>query len=153
MKQKTHKNCANPNCNKEFKLYNSTQKYCSYSCQLEVEGRKEKKVQKKINPISEKRKAEKPIYDLKRDAFLSLEKNKFCKVHGKNCTKIATTVEHRMGRRGFADDWARDNKISLYIDERFWLASCNPCNLELENNPELSYQFQLSKIHGGKKFK
>ena len=56
-----------------------------------------------------------------------------------------------MGRVGYADDWARDNKISLYLDIRFWKPCCLAHNLELENNPELSKKYQLSKIHGGKK--
>ena len=56
-----------------------------------------------------------------------------------------------MGRKGFADQWAKDNNISLYLDERFWKPCCLAHNLELENNPELSKKYQLSKIHHGKK--
>jgi hypothetical protein len=56
-----------------------------------------------------------------------------------------------MGRKGFADDWARDNNIPLIIDERFFAPCCLEHNLEFERNPELSNKYQLSRIHGGKK--
>lgn len=56
-----------------------------------------------------------------------------------------------MGRIGYADDWAIENGITLFLDVRFWKPCCLEHNLELENNPELSKQYQLSKIHGGKK--
>jgi hypothetical protein len=56
-----------------------------------------------------------------------------------------------MGRKGYADEWARENKIWLINDERFFEPCCWKHNGELENNPELSREYQLSKIHGGKK--
>ena len=56
-----------------------------------------------------------------------------------------------MGRKGYADEWARENNIPLLIDKRYLAPCCNFHNLELENNPDLSKQYQLSKIHGGKK--
>ena len=89
------------------------------------------------------------IYESERIKFLQLPANKICFIEG--CNREANTIEHIAGRKGFYDDWARDNKISLYIDVRFWKPCCLHHNLELENNPELSKQYQLSKIHGGNK--
>lgn len=121
--------------------------YCSYACKAKHYKEKGKKT--KVNPISKTRCKESKIYALKRIAFLTQHTE--CEIKGSNCTSKATTIEHSMGRKGYADDWARDNNISLYLDERYWKASCHNCNLELENNPELSRKHQLSKIHGGKK--
>ncbi len=80
-----------------------------------------------------------------------MPQNKVCFIGG--CGKLSTTVEHTKGRKGFADDWARDNKISLYLDVRFWRGCCHKHNLELERNSKLSHTYQLSKIHNGKKIK
>ena len=72
-----------------------------------------------------------------------------CFVDG--CKNVATTLEHQKGRKGYADEFARENKISLYIDERFLKPCCYQHNIEFENNSELSKQYQLSKLHDGKK--
>ena len=69
----------------------------------------------------------------------------------KDCNNVANTIEHQRGHSGFFDDWARDNNISLHIDKRFLKACCWFHNQEFENNPELSKEYQLSKIHRGKK--
>jgi hypothetical protein len=155
MKNKTHKICANPECDNEFKLYKTTDKYCSPECQRKCNPPKEKKPivwdQKPRQPIkkfSKQRLREMPVYNKLRIEVLSDAKFK-CFIDG--CTNVATTCEHTMGRKGYADEWARDNNISLYIDKRFLKACCYFHNSELENNPELSKEYQLSKIHGGKK--
>lgn len=137
--------CRNPNCDTLFKMYNSLQPYCSFECQKEYKGLKKIKSQTKINPYSVKRSKETKIYHARRIVFLS--KHPFCTIKSDKCTHNATTIEHSAGRKGYYDDWARDNNISLYLDERFWKAACNSCNLELENNSELSKKHQLSKIH------
>jgi len=149
IKQKTHRDCENPACGKKFKKYKTTDKYCSGKCEIEHKGKPEVKPRARIKPVSEKRTVENLQYTA--DRILFLGKNKVCVIKGPTCTGAATTIEHSAGRIGFYDDWARDNKISLFLDQRFWLPACCNCNLELENNPELSKQFQLSKIHGGKK--
>lgn len=153
MKQKTHRICENPDCDVEFKLYKTTDKYCCLKCKIAAEGVPETKPRSKIKPVSDKRAAENPQYTIKRLQFLAQPQNRLCIIKGTHCTKFANTIEHSRGRKGYADEWARDNKITLYLDDRFWLPACCNCNLELENNPELSKQFQLSKIHGGKKEK
>ncbi len=108
-----------------------------------------KPVYKPIKPVSDKRKVENAKYTVLRIEFLGKPENKICFING--CNKPADTIEHTRGRKGYADEWARDNKISLYIDVRFFKPCCCEHNLELERNPELAKEYQLSKIHGGKK--
>lgn len=131
-------------CGTEFKQYNSLQK-CK--CQSSVP---KPKVNKKyvIPKVSEKRKVLNPIYEKVRIEVLT-EAKFVCFVDG--CKRVANTAEHIMGRNGFADDWARDNNIPLLIDKRFLRACCWHHNIEFENNPELSKQYQLSKITGKSK--
>lgn len=104
-------------------------------------------VTQKPRAVSKKRQAENKIYTADRKKFLV--ENTICFIDG--CSQEATTIEHTKGRVGYADDYARQNKISLYLDQRFWKPCCLPHNLELERNPELSKKYQLSKIHNGKK--
>jgi len=142
--------CRNPQCGTYFKMYNSLQPYCSFECQNEHKPKKTKTNKpKRINPYSKKRSKENKIYTARRIVFLS--KHKVCSIKSDKCTHHATTIEHSAGRTGFYDDWARENNITLYLDERFWKPACNACNLELENNSELSKKHQLSRIHGGSK--
>jgi hypothetical protein len=141
--------CADKDCCNDFKQYNSLQKYCSPAC-----TNKNRKVDLKLKPIynipkvSEKRKALIPVYEKVRIEVLTEAKFK-CFIDG--CNNVANTCEHTMGRVGYADEWARENNITLYVDKRYLKACCLHHNGELENNPELSKKHQLSKIHGGKK--
>jgi len=115
-----------------------------------------------LKPEKSKKKGKKPIkkssdkgaflikeLTKKRKIFLSLPENKNCFIEG--CRREANTIEHRAGRKGYADKWARENDIPLIIDERFFAPCCIQHNQELENNPALSKKYQLSKIHLGKK--
>ncbi|WP_347219335.1 hypothetical protein [Chryseobacterium sp.] len=110
---------------------------------------KAEKVRKPIPRVSKKRQKESRQYTIKRLQFLAQPGNQRCFIEG--CNNRADTVEHSMGRRGFADQWARDNNISLYLDVRFWRPCCNFHNLELERDSELSEKYQLSKISGKQK--
>jgi len=144
------------NCREKFQPRYFLQKFCDeFSCRIaETEYQSEKmaktisKPPKQIPKISDKRKALSPIYEKVRIEVLVEAKFK-CFING--CNNVANTAEHIMGRKGFADDWARDNNIPLLVDKRFLRACCWHHNGELENNPELSKKYQLSKIHGGKK--
>ena len=102
-----------------------------------------------INKVSKKQKVILAKYKVQRIMFLAKPENKICFIDG--CGKLATTVEHRAGRLGYADEYAKENNIPLTLDERFWAGCCLEHNLELENNPEMSKKYQLSKIHNGKK--
>lgn len=47
----------------------------------------------------------------------------------------ATTVHHKKGREGFADQWALLRGITLLHDRRYWVACCGFCHTEIEANP------------------
>ena len=130
-----------------WKQYNSLQKCGCEECQ-----KLPKKVSVKkhytIRKLSPKREALKKPYEIVRSEVLSEAKFK-CFV--KDCNNVANTIEHQRGHSGFFDDWARDNNIPLHIDKRFLKACCWFHNQEFENNPELSKEYQLSKIHKGSK--
>lgn len=134
MKQKTHKICK---CGRKFKLYRTTQKYCSATCEklFKGENTKIKKVAEKTIPLLK-------TYSEERKKYL-LE-NPFCFI----CGKPATTIEHRKGRKG-----KDENGVPMLIAKQYWAACCLECNLQLENDPELSEKHQLSKNHSeGKGF-
>lgn len=73
------------------------------------------KPKKAIKKVSDKRKAENPIYSERRKIFLE---GKMCAVfpHLK-----ADQVHHKAGRRGYVDQYAYDNGITAFLDERYWL--------------------------------
>lgn len=133
----------------QWEQYNSLQK-CP--CDICVSERKEKASLKKprtpIRKVSAKREVLNKDYEKVRIEVLTEAKFK-CFIEG--CTNIANTCEHLMGRKGFADEWARDNNIPLLVDKRFLRACCLTHNGELESNPELSKKYQYSKITGKKK--
>lgn len=143
MKPVKLRKCANTECPKEFKPFKTTDKYCSPQC-LFAHGKP-----KPPKKVSDKRKKEIPKYSALRITFLSQPENQSCFIEG--CYNPAETIEHTKGRKGYADKWARDNGITLYLDVRFWKPCCLECNLKLERDPELSKKYQLSKIHGGHK--
>jgi len=62
-------------------------------------------------------------------------------------------VHHRKGRIGFADQWARDNDISLLIDVRFFLAVSREGHIWIEHNREeaekLGYTLTRQDTHNG----
>jgi hypothetical protein len=137
-------------CGKEFKQYNSLNSYCSFECKNKF-GKPANLKLKDCTPIkkvSDKRKELNKIYESVRIEILSESKFK-CFIDG--CTNVANTVEHLMGRKGFADQWAKDNNIPLLIDKRYLRPCCLVHNGELETNPELAKKYQYSKISGIKK--
>ncbi len=89
----------------------------------------------KIKPMSKKREAENKVYVMLRRRFL--KDNPVCFI--KACDKQANTIEHTAGRG------------INFLNVSTWKPCCLEYNLELENNPELSREYQVSKIHGGKK--
>ncbi|MNQ66736.1 hypothetical protein D3C85_812350 [compost metagenome] len=138
--------CADKDCSNEFKQFNSLHKYCSPSC-----TNKNRKVNLKLKPlcfvpkVSKKRKELNRVYQKVRIEVLT-EANFKCFIDG--CANVANTIEHTAGRLGFYDEQARIDNIPLIIDKRFLKACCFTHNGELENNPELSKKYQLSKITG-----
>jgi len=131
------KKCRNSECGNIFTpKFSTLEKYCSAKCA--TQNKAAKPIRKPIQPISDKRKKETAQYLKKRIEFLEKPENKICFIDG--CNKRANTVEHRAGRIGLN-----------YLDETTWAPCCLGHNLELENNPELSKKYQLSRIHGGKR--
>jgi len=137
----------------EWRQYTSLQKCPCDFCVSERNAKAKPKVNKpfkaKIASVSKKQGARLKHYSVDRKEFLKQPENEFCFVDG--CGKKATTIEHQKGRDGYADKFARDNDIWLLNDIRFWKPCCLQHNLEFENNPLLSKQYQLSKLHDGKK--
>ena len=141
-KKKKTKKCKRNECENNFILFNSLQKYCSFECQKIDNKNKPKKEKKayRINRVGKKRAKEERIYHAKRIVFLAKEENSMCFVRG--CNRKANSVEHSSGRIG-----------SNFLDENTWRPCCIQHNLEFENNTELSQEYQNSKFHNGKKIK
>lgn len=148
-KQVKQKQCRNKGCENTFTPFKSTDKYCSRECFKE--NYKPNLQLSKIKPIkavSDKRKELNKIYEKVRIEVLSDAKFK-CFIEG--CGNVANSIEHLAGRKGFYDEWAKENNIPLLIDKRFLRACCIPCNGQLETDSELSKQYQYSKVSGKKK--
>jgi len=83
-----------------------------------------------INKVSKKRKDENATYSERRRIFLL----------GKRCvvfpTLAATTVHHAKGRIGYADNWARDKGITLFLDERYWIPASLEGHEYIEHHPQ-----------------
>ena len=151
MKMKTTKVCRRKGCNKEFKLYKSTDKYCSPACAYADQEAKPKKQQKPIKQYSEKRKNESYKYTKKRKAFLALPENKYCPVakavfEGKIDTfqdsellfnrfglLFTTEIHHKAGRKG---------KLLNYAP--YWLAVSRSGHLWIHAHPEQAYELGFS---------
>ena len=111
--------------------YEKIESDCFIKCDFKTEKLKKVKKPKKIPKVSEKRQKEDKIYNKLRIEFLSKKENQLCPI-----TKQKTTeIHHIRKRRGYADNWARDNKISLYLDTRFWLAVSHDGHKKIEDNP------------------
>lgn len=127
------KNCDNKGCENTFNQFNSLQRYCCLDCKKKSINSESKKKIYVINKKSKKRQKEEIIYFKKRAEFLNKKENKKCAVFPSLHT---TDVHHKKGRIGYADDISRLNGISLYLDERFWLAVSRKGHDKIENNPK-----------------
>lgn len=124
-------------CGNHFIQYNSLKKYCSTKCEIKYKPHSQNLKQKTpIRKVSIKQDKLNKIYSKLRIEFLSLPENQICPV----TKKQTTDVHHKKGRKGFADDWARENNIPLIIDVRFFLAVSREGHYKIENNPEWAYE-------------
>jgi len=77
----------------------------------------------------------------------SRKKQKWIK--GKRCAVLphlqATDIHHMKGRVGYADQWARENNVSLLLDERFWLAVSRLGHIRIEDNPDWARKMGYSE--------
>lgn len=137
-------------CGNEFRQFNSLNSFCSYDCKKKFGKPANLKLKdcKPIKNVSDKRSQLNKVYQSVRIEILS-EAKFVCFIDG--CKNVANTVEHLAGRKGYYDEWARENNIPLLIDKRFLRACCLVHNGELETNPELAKKYQYSKISGIKK--
>ena len=122
----------------EYKIYNSLDRCKCELCRKSIKTSTNKKP-KPIRQVSEKQQKLNKIYSQLRVEFLSLPENQICPI-----TKLPTTdVHHKMHRKGYADDWARENNIPLTIDVRFFMAVSREGHDKIHNNPiwakELGY--------------
>lgn len=150
MKIKSTRTCSRKGCNNEFKLYKSTDKFCSYSCAFESQKNKSKKKQKTISSYSKKRRSEMLLYSRKRKTFLNLEENKFCPVvkaaneglidlkeifnNPEFITKqqLTSEVHHKAGRKG---------KLLNYVP--YWLAVSSVGHKWIHANPLKAYELDF----------
>lgn len=134
MKVKTVRVCALKGCTHEFKLFRSTDKYCSPSCAYKDAKPLKQKPHAPIKPYSEKRKTESFLYTKKRKAFMELEENKYCFAAKLlfNEVHLCTEVHHKAGRKG---------KLLNYVP--YWLAVCRKAHDWIHDNPTKSYELGL----------
>ena len=59
-----------------------------------------------------------------------LDARKMCEVKLDGCTHFAQGVHHKKGKA----------TKELYLDEKYWMASCNHCNGKIEEIGELAYE-------------
>lgn len=98
-----------------------------------------------IRKRSKKRAAEEREYNKIAKEILAEEH--ICPVTG----QIARQIHHMKGRQGYADEWARENKISLLIDRRYMLPVSDEGHRKIELNPawakEMGYSLsRLAKV-------
>jgi hypothetical protein len=87
-----------------------------------------------IRRVSKKQGKRERLYSKQRVEFL--EDNPDCAMMvDDRCEGRANTVQHTKGRKGYADQWARDNDIWLINDVRFFLPACWPCHKYAEEHP------------------
>lgn len=131
-----------------WKQYNSLQKCPCSLCKEErnnvKSGRLVTKIKKPIKKVTDKQKILNAKYSVLRIEFLGKPENKICPI-----TKRGTTdVHHKMGRIGFADQWARENNIPLLIDTRFWVSLSREGHKYVEENPVWAKEngYSLSRL-------
>lgn len=136
-------------CGEAFYRHKTTDKYCSYSCASEGEKKvregKRPRIIRPKNPIraqSKKQGRLLRLYSKARRTFLQKPENKRCRVYPH---LPATEVHHMMGRRGYADSWARKHDIPLVVDERYFLAVSRPGHEWVEANPNEAIDRGYSK--------
>lgn len=128
MEIRTTKNCKT--CGKEFKLFRTTDKYCSLEC---VESKPQKKSAVPIKPVSDKMTKELAKYRRLRSQYL--EATPTCEVRG--CNRASSEIHHRRGR------------LQYLCVVKYFLAVCRPCHLWIEANPEAAKEqgYSVDRLH------
>lgn len=123
----TESKCRNPECEKPYFKFKTTDKYCSFECSRKCEKPPKLKLtplnkskQKRIPKISQKRQIENAKYSVLRIEFLGKKENSICPI-----TKQPTTdIHHMKGRVG-----------SLFLDTKYWVALSREGHKFVEENP------------------
>jgi murein tripeptide amidase MpaA len=123
----SHQWCQIPGC--ERPVENRDTGLCATHSKASRMKEPEQKQYSPIKKVSTKRKGEMANYKILSEEFI---KNKRCAVYP---NQKATEVHHKMGRVGYADDWARENNITLLMDERFWLPVSRQGHVQIELRP------------------
>lgn len=103
---------------------------CRY-CYWKDKSYNKPRKKKKVNKVSDYHKETKRQYHKKRDKFLS--ERPFCEVRLEGCSHQSECVHHKAG------------KITrkLYLDDRYWMASCIHCNNKIEEIGQKAYDLGL----------
>lgn len=130
------KTCAKEDCENEFIPRNLGQKHCSPKCMYADQKPKRKRIVTRTTTqvfgTSKKQSSLDAKYSRERKAFLALPENRVCKITGLPTNE----VHHAKGRRGYADQWAKDNDVPLLLDKRFWKAVHHDAHEVIEKNPK-----------------
>ncbi len=139
MKIKTHKICYNPECENEFKLYKTTDKYCSASCQKKCEPPKEKKPivfnnkpRKPINKKSKKQIVLDAKYMVLRKVFLAKPENQICPITQRQTIEVHHT-------------YCGKDRSKYYLDVSTWLAVSRDGHNWIHDNPKESRELGFLK--------
>lgn len=131
--------CKSSSCDVLFQKVRALDMFCSPKCgrdhKDELEAKKAGNAPKKkfIAPTSKKMLGELAIYRPIRDGYLS--RHEICEVE--DCGRTVTNLHHKMGRTGYADEWARNEGVKLLWDVRFFMACCSKCHPQrIHENPE-----------------
>lgn len=68
-----------------------------------------------------------------------LESRPFCEVKLKGCTNYSTCVHHMKSK----------HSKELYLDKKYWMASCTKCNLKAETIGAQAYELGIKIRHNG----
>jgi hypothetical protein len=79
---------------------------------------KPKPKRSRIKQVSDKKTKELSEYSKRKKAFFSIPTNRICRVCG---LPAADSIHHGAGKVGYWDDEAREESITLLLDERFWI--------------------------------
>jgi len=96
--------------------------------------KRKKNKRRQISHIAEKKVSDKAMYNKDSKRWII---GKRC---GCGCGKTASTVHHKRGRDGYADNNKYFSGIKLLNDKDFWFPACMDCHIEIENNPEWAYK-------------
>lgn len=137
VKNTTNKPCSVDGCNSTL-IARSRDWLCIYHLKIEYNKNSKRGIinWNKGNRKPIRRRSLKGVildkkYSRIRKEFLSKKENQKCPVTNKQTIEI----HHKMGKIGYADEWARLNDVPLLIDERFFLAVSRDGHNYIEANP------------------